>query len=58
MLQSQKVNMIDCLFMFQNTRGTSNDVYWIASLSITGHLANGALAVTQQSAIKKTLPPP
>lgn len=38
-------------------KGTRNDVYWIASLSITGHLANTALAVTLQSVIKETLPP-
>lgn len=38
-------------------QGTRNDVYWIASLSITGHLASTALAVTLQSAIKETLPP-
>lgn len=37
--------------------GTRNDVYWIASLSIRGHLANTAIAVMLQSAIKETLPP-
>lgn len=49
--------MMDCLALIHNTRVTRNDVYWIASLSITGHLANAALAVTLQSAIKETLPP-
>jgi len=38
-------------------QGTTNDVFCIASICITDHLANIALAVMLQSAIKETLPP-
>lgn len=47
--------MIDCSAL--QKKQTRNDVHWIASPSVTGHLASTALAVTLQSAIKETLPP-